>query len=207
MEVPTLKSMTEEELQGFVKDIDRVSRVYGDIVLRVAEDDGGRVYYSVTERRFDYADITHAYYYKDEIQSELDLRKNLKETPTVKEVGGVSPEQLFEAISAPLYGVRKEVWNPNEGGYVQNIYRLSPTKETLFASPLDIEAPRHLRAFTREDNPLARAVIFNSDKDPRIQRVFDWMRSIPEGVVSVLEPFDQVDSLDDSHEESSGPGM
>jgi hypothetical protein len=74
MEVPTLKSMTEEELQGFVKDIDRVSRVYGDTVLRVAEDDGGRVYYSVTERR-DYADITHANYYKDELLSELDSRK------------------------------------------------------------------------------------------------------------------------------------
>jgi hypothetical protein len=188
----------------FIEDIDRV---HGDMFLRVAEDDNGRIYYSVTERRFDYADFTHAYYYKDEIQSELDLRKNLKETPTVKEVGGVSPEQLFEAISAPLYGVRKEVWNRNEGGYVQNIYRLSPTKEALFASPLDIEAPRHLRAFTDENSLLVCAVIFNSDKDPRIQRVFDWMRSIPEGVVSILEPFDQEDSLDDSHEESSGPGM
>jgi hypothetical protein len=76
MEVPTLKSMTDEELQMFIEDIDRV---HGDMFLRVAEDDNGRIYYSVTERRFDYANFTHTYYYKDEIQSELDSRKNFAE--------------------------------------------------------------------------------------------------------------------------------
>lgn len=74
MEIPTLKSMSTDELQGFVEDIDRVSRVYGDKCLRVAEDDSGRIYYSVTDRRFDYADYTHAFYFKDKITSELASR-------------------------------------------------------------------------------------------------------------------------------------
>jgi len=88
MEVPTLKSMTDEELQMFIEDIDRV---HGDMFLRVAEDDNGRRYYSVTERRFDYADFTHAYYYKDEIQSELDLRKNFAESDNLDDSQEESP--------------------------------------------------------------------------------------------------------------------
>jgi hypothetical protein len=68
-----LVTISDGDLGFYIYDIE--SR-WGDNALRVAQDDSGRTYASVTERRSDYADETLAWFSVDVLRAELHYRLN-----------------------------------------------------------------------------------------------------------------------------------
>ena len=94
---------------------------------------------------------------------------------------GLTAEIFEEILNAPVWGVREEVWNPNEGGYWQNFYKVCPNYDDLRKGVLEQETGYLITWGCSLESPLTRAIQFYSDKDKRCGQILARLKKQPVG--------------------------